>query len=156
MRNTKNLSQGFFKPKNPQKYEGDPTNIVFRSSWEFAVMKWCDLNPSVMAWQSEELVIPYYFPVDEKWHRYFVDFRVTLKNSSGNVITYLIEVKPYDQVQRPNPPKNRGRKTIARYEAECVEWIKNQEKWKAANLFAEKHGWQFKVLTEREIFPGKK
>ena len=26
--------KGYFKPKNPKKYKGDPTNIIYRSLWE--------------------------------------------------------------------------------------------------------------------------
>jgi len=156
MRNTKNLSQGFFNPRNPHKYDGNHTNIVFRSSWEMAVMKWCDLNPSVLSWSSEEIIVPYYFDVDEKWHRYFVDFKVKIRTTSHGDVIYLIEVKPYDQVQRPKESKARTQKARARYQSECEEWIKNQKKWEAATQYAQERGWKFQVLTERELFPGGK
>ena len=51
--------QGLFKPKNPQKYVGDPNKIVYRSSWECKVMSWLDKTPEILTWASEELIVPY-------------------------------------------------------------------------------------------------
>ena len=56
--------KGFFKPKNPIKYKGDPTNIIYRSSWEQRCMVYFDLNLNVLEWQSEEFFIPYKSPID--------------------------------------------------------------------------------------------
>jgi hypothetical protein len=72
--------QGYFKPKNPQKYKGDPTNIVYRSSWELKLMTYLDLHKDIVTWGSEELIIPYRSPIDNKIHRYFPDFIVTKIN----------------------------------------------------------------------------
>ena len=71
-----NYKQGFFKPQNPKKYMGDPTNIVYRSGWEKRVMDWCDANPNIKQWSSEEIVIPYKSPVDDR------DRKSTRLNSS--------------------------------------------------------------------------
>ena len=72
--------KGRYRPSNPRKYKGDPTNVIYRSSWELKFMKWCDLNESVMEWQSEEFAIPYKHPIDGRFHRYFPDFLVRIKN----------------------------------------------------------------------------
>ena len=56
---TRNYKQGLFSPRNPKKYMGDPTNIVYRSGWEKRVMDWADGNSNVLRWSSEEVVIPY-------------------------------------------------------------------------------------------------
>ena len=69
--------KGYFKPKNPKKYKGDPTNIIYRSSWECKLMIRLDEDPNVISWGSEEIIIPYRSPIDNKIHRYFVDFIVT-------------------------------------------------------------------------------
>ena len=53
---------GYFKPKNPTKYRGNPTNIVYRSLWERKFMVFCDNNPSILQWGSEEIIIPYRAP----------------------------------------------------------------------------------------------
>lgn len=151
MRNATKLKQGRYVPENPTKYEGNPSNIIFRSSWEYAVMRWCDRNPSVLKWQSEEFSVPYYFDVDQKWHRYFVDFLVTIQTKTG-VSKVMIEVKPFDQTAPPKPPKRRTQKSHIRYQSECEEFVKNQCKWAAATNYAKERGWAFKILTEKELF----
>ena len=50
---------GRYKPKNPKKYKGDYTNVIYRSLWEKHAFKWCDTNANVIEWSSEEVVIPY-------------------------------------------------------------------------------------------------
>ena len=65
-----------FTPTNPNKYSGDPTNIIMRSSWETKFANWCDMNPSVVTWKSEETIIPYRCQTDNRIHRYFVDFQI--------------------------------------------------------------------------------
>ena len=94
-----NYKQGFFKPQNPKKYIGDPTNIVYRSGWEKRVMDWADTNPNVTRWCSEEIVIPYISPVDNRPHRYFVDFYVEAIRKDGQTAKMLLEVKPKAQTQ---------------------------------------------------------
>jgi hypothetical protein len=138
--------KGIFKPKNPKKYNGNPDNIIYRSSWEVRVMKYLDDHPSVIWWASEELVIPYYNPIDQKKHRYFPDFVVKMKQKDGKVMTYVIEVKPQIQTKEPV----RKRKT-QKFINEQVTYIVNQSKWKAADEFCQEHGWKFMVVTEKEL-----
>ena len=52
---SKHYHQGLYAPKFPEKYRGNAANIIFRSSWEKLAFQWCDLNPRVVAWASEEL-----------------------------------------------------------------------------------------------------
>jgi len=132
-----------FIPIFPEKYTGDPTNIIMRSSWETRFASWCDKNPSVLKWSSEETIIPYRCPTDNRIHRYFVDFKITV--STGK--TYIIEVKPAAQTQPPIYP---GRQT-QRYITESLTFMKNQAKWEAANEFAKDRGWEFKIITEKEL-----
>ena len=40
--------KGRFIPKNPKKYGGDPTNIIYRSSWEHRLMKYLDENSNIL------------------------------------------------------------------------------------------------------------
>jgi hypothetical protein len=132
-----------FIPLFPKKYTGDPTNIIMRSSWETRFASWCDKNPSVLKWSSEETIIPYRCPTDSRIHRYFVDFKITV--STGK--TYIIEVKPAAQTQPPIYP---GRQT-QRYITESLTFMKNQAKWEAAIEFAKDRGWEFKIITEKEL-----
>jgi hypothetical protein len=138
---------GKFTPKNPQKYVGDYTNIIYRSSWEARVMTWLDKEPSVVSWASEELVIPYISPADGKRHRYFPDFLVKVRNKEGKLNTMLIEVKPKKQAMEP---VRKSRVTKA-YIQEVVTYSINQAKWKAAEEFCLDRGWEFKVLTEEHL-----
>ena len=104
--------QGFFRPKHPKKYIGDPTNIVFRSGWEKRVMQSLDENLNVVRWASEEIIIPYISPIDNRPHRYFVDFYVEAKLADGSIKKMLLEVKPAAQANhkpQPGRPRSRGR-----------------------------------------------
>lgn len=136
-----------YKPLFPEKYAGDPTCIVMRSSWETRFASWCDKNPAVIKWSSEETIIPYRCPTDNKIHRYFVDFKIQIRNKDGLLKTYLIEVKPAKQTQ---PPVYPGRNT-QRYLTESMTYIKNQAKWKAAVEWAKDRGYEFKIITEYEL-----
>ena len=139
--------KGFFKPKNPKKYKGNPTNIVYRSLWELKVMMLFDEHPNILSWGSEEVIIPYRSPVDGKLHRYFPDFIVTKINKSGIKETVIIEVKPLAQTK---PPKKQE-KITKRYLTEVKTWGINEAKWKAANEFCKDRGWSFHIFTEKEI-----
>jgi hypothetical protein len=132
-----------FTPIFPEKYAGDPTNVIMRSSWETRFANWCDKNPSIVKWSSEETVIPYRCPTDDKIHRYFVDFKIT--TISGK--TYIVEVKPSAQTQ---PPVFPGKRT-QRYLMESLTFMKNQAKWKAAEEYAKDRGWEFKIITEYDL-----
>jgi hypothetical protein len=138
--------KGWFKPVYPNKYKGDASNIVYRSNWELRVMKWLDLNPAVIWWASEELVIRYKSPLDQKIHRYFPDFIVRIKRKAGLEKTLVIEIKPHKQTQKPV----QKRKT-KRFIQEAATYAVNQEKWRAADLFCKEQGWEFLVLTEKDL-----
>lgn len=138
--------KGRFTPKNPNKYAGDYSNIVYRSLWELKVMKYLDDNKNVIHWASEELVIPYVSPVDNKVHRYFPDFVVKVLNKEDIETTMVLEVKP-DKQTRP-PSQKRKTKQFLR---ESIAYAINEAKWKAATLFCKEHGWKFKILTEKEL-----
>lgn len=143
--------QGFYKPKNPQKYRGDPTNIVFRSSWERSVMLWLDMHPACIEWGSEEIIVPYFSPVDCKMHRYFIDFVATFNTKTGKQ-KFLIEVKPKAQTIAPV----KGKKKEKTFLNEAMTYTVNQAKWKAAEAFAMERDMKFVVITEDELGIGKR
>jgi hypothetical protein len=87
---SKDTYKGRFVSTNPQKYVGDSTNIVYRSSYELKFMKWCDMNSSVKRWASEEIVIPYISPIDGKKHRYFPDFLIEIRTKDNIIQKILI------------------------------------------------------------------
>ena len=136
--------QGKFKPSYPQKYMGDPTNIVYRSSWELKFLRWCDNNPSVLEYSSEETIIPYRCPTDNRIHRYFVDAKIKVRDGTGQLKTYLVEIKPDKQTRPPEPSQRKSK----RYLQEVMTWGKNDAKWKAAREYCADRGWDFIILTE--------
>jgi len=140
--------KGKYQPKNTQKYVGNPSNIIYRSLWERKFMIYCDTNENILEWGSEELVIPYRSPVDGKIHRYFPDFYIKVKEPDGNIKKYLIEIKPHKQTI---PPKKPQRQTKG-YIYEAYEYAKNQSKWEAAKEYCKDRQWEFKVITEKELF----
>lgn len=140
--------QGKYTPKNKEKYKGDPNNIIYRSSWEFRFMKYCDNNPNIIEWGSEEFFINYFDPTTNKVRRYFPDFFVKLKNKSGEIKKYIIEVKPKKQTVEPT--KNPKRKTKS-WINEVLTYEKNKSKWKAATEFCKDNLMEFKIITEDEL-----
>ena len=141
-----NSYKGKFTPQNPQKYNGNPDNIIYRSSWELRCMKWFDDNPNIIWWSSEELASPYYSPVDQRMHRYFPDFIIKVKRKDDTIMTYVVEVKPEAQTKKPT--QKRKTKNFLR---ESITYVVNQMKWKAADEFCHAHGWQFKIVTEKDL-----
>ena len=139
--------KGRYRPSNPKKYQGDPSNIIYRSLWERKFMVYCDNQTKILEWGSEEIVLPYRSPIDNKVHRYFPDFYIKVKESNGKIKRYIIEIKPKKQTVEP---KMKKRKTKG-YIYEVYEYAKNQAKWKAAEEFCKDRMWEFKVLTEDEL-----
>ncbi len=110
-------------------------------------MKYCDSRDHILEWGSEEIVVPYRSPLDNKIHRYFVDFYIKVKDSNGNIQKYLIEIKPKRQTEIPKVPQRKTKQ----YMYEVTEYVKNQAKWSAAEEFCLDNNWKFMILTEKEL-----
>ena len=136
--------KGKFRPKNPQKYKGDPTKIIFRSLWERDCMLYFDNNNKILEWSSEEIIIPYRSPIDGKLHRYFPDFLIKTKND-----TTLIEVKPFKQTIEPKAQK----RLTKSYLYEVQTFGINSSKWESAKEYCKDQGMEFKIFTEDHINP---
>ena len=139
--------KGKYRPNNPLKYRGDYRNIIYRSLWELKFMKYCDSNQNILEWGSEEFWLPYRSPLDNKVHRYFPDFYIKVRETTGKINKMIIEVKPKRQCIEPKRPK---RKTKG-YIYEVREYARNQAKWKAAKSYCLDRGYEFKILTENEL-----
>ena len=135
--------KGMFRPINPEKYVGNPKRIVYRSSWEKKVMIKLDISPDIIKWASEELSIPYTNPIDRKRHKYYPDFIV--ENRKGQKM--MIEVKPSRQIKKPVRKKRKTK----RYIYDCLTYVKNRCKWKAAKEYCDKNDMEFKFITENEL-----
>jgi len=139
--------KGKFRPKNHKKYMGDFREVIYRSSWELKFMQYCDTNKSIVKWSSEEIVIPYRSPVDNRVHRYFPDFYVKYRDVKGNYQEKVIEIKPAKQVKEPKVQKRRTK----RYVSEVFTYATNKAKWEAAEDFCKDRRWKFQILTEKEL-----
>ena len=135
-----------YSPVHPEKYKGDPTDIIMRSSWETRFAVWCDHNPSILEWSSETTIIPYICPTDNRMHRYFVDFKIKVKSRNG-IKTYLVEIKPDKQTRPPETPKRKTKQFLN----EVMTWGKNQAKWQYAREYCKDRGMEFIILTEHHL-----
>ena len=144
--------KSIYKPSHPEKYLGNSNNIICRSSWERQFCRYCDTNPNVVKWASEELAIRYISPVDGRPHRYYPDFLIEVKEKSGKLKKYVIEIKPKKQTQ---PPVKKKRVTKG-FILEAKTYAVNQAKWKAAVEFCNDNLIEFKIITEDELYHWKK
>jgi hypothetical protein len=139
--------KGKYKVRAPYKYKGNPTKVIYRSLWELKFMTYCDTNINILEWGSEEVYMWYRSPVDNRAHRYFPDFYIKVREKDGTIKKYIIEVKPQRQTKPPARPKRQTKG----YLREAFEYAKNQAKWKAANEWCLDRGFEFKVITEKEL-----
>ena len=139
--------KGRYNPVNPNKYKGNSQNIIYRSLWERKFMVYCDTNDKVLEWGSEEIIIPYISPWDSKVHRYFPDFYIKVKQSSGNLKKFIIEVKPKKQTRPPKPVERKTKRWIKEVRTFGI----NEAKWKHATKWCKDNDMEFKILTEEEL-----
>ena len=151
----RNYRQGYFAPTHPEKYQGNPNQIIFRSAWEKSVMRYLDMTSSVVEWSSEEVIVDYWDKGNNKQRRYFPDFIIKVKRSDG-LKTIMIEVKPFAQTQPPIPPKRMTKKGQMRIIEETQTYATNLSKWEAAREYCKRRGWEFMILTEYEIYGRKR
>ena len=158
--------QGYYTVDNKNKYIGNPSQCIYRSSWEFSFMKYCDYSPSVLRWSAEPLSIPYVSKVaklDEcnkfgldpnnpvNWQRrnYHVDFWIELDKGDNVIEKIFIEIKPSNKLKKPMPPKsNAPLKEQRRFILDAKEYLTNEAKFKAISTWAERNGCKFYVFTE--------
>ena len=138
---------GKYQPSNPKKYKGDPSNIIYRSLWERKFMRYCDITENILEWGSEEMYVWYRSPIDNRAHRYFPDFYIKVKESTGRIKKYIIEIKPQRQTTPPPKPK----KQTKGYLREAYEYARNQAKWEEAREWCLDRGYEFRVFTEKEL-----
>lgn len=136
------MAKGIFTPKNPQKYIGNASNIRFLSSWELRFQTFLDLNPNVIAWNSEDIKIPYYHPFKKRIANYLPDFLIKYKDANGNIVMELIEIKPKKEVAATKKSSVRDLAAITL----------NNAKWEAAQAYCKKANITFKILTEDNLF----
>jgi hypothetical protein len=140
------FTQGYYTPKNKEKYIGDSTKIIFRSSWELNLHLFLDNNPKVLKWASEPIAIPYLKPTDKQIHKYYPDYYVEYIDKNNVLHKEIIEVKPHKQTI-VSKSHNRRSKIY-----EDIQFAINKAKWLSCTLFCKKHGLTFRLLTEKQMF----
>lgn len=143
--------QGYYKLINPEKYKGDPNNIKFRSSWEYAFCSYLDNNPKIMKWACENPII-IYVDLHNKTHRYFPDYYYEIKTDDENLMKkVIVEIKPKNELYPPVRPKNETAKALENYEYAIRTHIKNKIKWSHAEEYAKNRGMEFIIITEEHL-----
>ena len=127
----KEPKKGFYRPLNPKKYKGDPTNIIHRSGLEKKFMEFLDTSSSILEWSSEEFYIPYWDPTSGRYRRYFPDFYFRAKTPQGTDKHVVVELKPKSQTIEPKIPKRKTQRFIT----EVMTWGVNCAKWEAAKEY---------------------
>ena len=163
--------QSVYRIKNLDKYIGSIDTKTWqltqrpphtRSSWEYRVCTWCDSNVNVLKWGFECVLIPY-IGMDNRRHKYIVDFYVEVKKRDGSIGKQLWEVKPlkdgptivngkWSYLNRPTPPKRKSKKAMKNYMYSMRQYITNCKKWQAVESFCKVRCMEFKVVTENDVF----
>lgn len=141
--------QGLYTPNNPEKYLGDISDIIYRSSWELEAFIMLDNNPNILVWGSEIIQIPYMKLQTDGSVRpaiYYPDLYVEYKDRNGNIIKEVTEIKPLKQTK-----KSRAKKIDVKMQ-ESFTLAVNQLKWNACEEWCEKRGIVFSIATEKSIF----
>lgn len=136
------FARGKFNLTQPEKYVGTkmPT---YRSSWEFQFMRFCDTNNSIQKWASEAIQIPYKDPLTGRQTVYVPDFFIQYVDKNSTMHVELIEVKPASQTILERVGKNKYNQ---------AQYVKNQAKWAAANIWCKQQGIKFRILNENDMF----
>lgn len=139
----KKTYSGKYNVKNRNKYRGNPDDVTYRSHWEKQAFMWLEKRNDVEWWNSEELVIPYFYEVDKKRHKYHVDLLIKWKDGK----TTMVEIKPKKQTIAPKVKNPKSKRSLN----EVFAYVKNTNKWHAANEVAKDNGWHFEIWTEDEL-----
>ena len=111
-------------------------------------LKYFDVNPSVIGWASEEVVIPYYDSMSKKVRRYFPDFLIKVKTKDGKLRTHLIEVKPTKDLRPPVGGKGKKKSTVL-YELKTYQM--NRDKFASARKWCDDRNIIFDIWTEKHL-----
>jgi hypothetical protein len=69
---------------------------------------------------------------------------------NNQIKKYMVEIKPFRQTQDPkNFDQSRKRKKTIIYEN--LNYLKNVAKWSAAKKWCVSQGYEFNILTEKEL-----
>jgi hypothetical protein len=145
MNKYKGAIKRIYYPKNKHKWIQD--KIIARSNLEQKWFVFFDLNKDVISIGSEKVIVPYFCPVKNKMRRYYTDMIVKYRDKYGTIQIKLIEIKCSGETVRPKKPK----RITEKYASSVGTYITNKAKWEAADKFAKSQGWEFCILTEKDL-----
>lgn len=153
------FKQGFYKVKNKEKYRGDLSKVIYRSSWELKFFKECDNDQDIVKWEAEPvwLAIKYISPIDKKTHTYYPDVYCE-KSIDGKVYKFIIEIKPKQFLIKPKMPNYSGlvgdlvkRKAKNAYILKKRKFDVIYAKHVYAKIFAKRNKMKYIFLTETYV-----
>ena len=98
--------KGKYQPSYPRKYKGNPTNIVYRSLWKESSWFIVIIMNEYLSGVVKKCMCGIVHLIDNRhFHRYFPDFYIKVKESTGAIKKYIIEIKPNKQTKPPAKPK---------------------------------------------------
>lgn len=148
--NNSKFKQGYYKVINIDKYIGDYTKVIYRSSLEYKFCLYCDLNGNVLKWSSEPIGVKYFNEIDNKYHTYYIDFFVSIKNSN-EIKNYLVEIKPKNKLNVPKAPKVKSYKSINNYNNKLYEFYVIDKKRKSAEEYAKNLKCEYIIIDEDDL-----
>ena len=128
--------------KHPEKYLGKRPPM-YRSSWEWDFMNFCDTNKGILKWASEAITIPYKNPLTNRNTVYIPDFFIQYLDKNNKIIVELIEIKPASQHILERVGKNKYNQS---------QFVKNQAKFAAAHTYCSQNGIKFRIINENDIY----
>lgn len=135
-----NAKTGKYFPLNISKYEGREVPI-YKSSLEHRMMMYLDKNPAIIKWNYEPTSIKYFDKVRNKVRRYYIDFTAIVQVNNIQKKVWL-EVKPENETVKPKNPNNIRAN---------VTYLTNCCKWDAASKLAKSYGYEFHLITEKQL-----
>jgi hypothetical protein len=153
-RNRMSYNQGKYNipDRYKHKYIGDKSMICYRSNWELEFFRYLSRTSSVLAWNSEDVVISYFNPIKQRKARYFMDIWFRYQNRKNQICEILVEVKPFCQCIPPKMTTTKtGRETAKRkqrYLNQLATYQVNLSKWEATYEHCKKNGLKFYILTD--------
>jgi len=148
----KRYHSGLYQVFNTQKYMGDVTKVIYRSSWELKFMLYLDKTDRILRWGSENITIPYQ---DEKgkFHRYYPDmyYEMMINNDPHKFMRVVAEIKPYKETKYPTKPKKITVKSMESYEYQLKTYQRNLYKWTKAKVWCERNQMIFVIIHEGHL-----
>ena len=138
-------------------YSGKKKVIEILSSYEIKAVRMIQQLyhlKRINGWSSEESVFQYLYSVDQKMHKYFMDFTIEIDDK-----VIFIEVKPKTKLYPPRKKKDfTSEKQKINHQNQLMDYIKNQDKWtavrewcKAENAKLGFNKYSFQIWTEQEL-----